>query len=262
MIKKGRSPWRIQRSVIYALFLREIRGRFGKYRLGYLWAVLQPLLHILAMALIFGHASKKGMPEVDYLVLLTSGFVPWFFFSQTVNKCMSAVDGNRSLFSYRQVKPIDAILARMQVEFVTYAVLMMALLSVGWLLGRNVSMADPVGVLCSYLLLILIASAFGTVFCIAAAFSDDVPRFVPILMRPLYFVSGLFFPLSVIPPDMRYLFDWNPILHFVELSRGHWFSSYPAVITTYDYLVKCVLVAMFLALLLYRRFRIRLVTTV
>jgi len=262
VIKRIRSPWRIQRSVIYALFLREIRGRFGKYRLGYLWAVLQPLLHILAMALIFGHASKRGMPEIDYLVLLVSGFVPWFFFSQTINKCMSAVDGNRSLFAYRQVKPIDAIMARVQVELVTYTVLMAALLAIGGLLGRSVAMSDPLGVLCSYLLLVILAIAVGMVLCIAAAFFDDLVRFVPILMRPLYFVSGLFFPLSVIPPEMRYLFDWNPILHFVELSRGHWFASYPAVITSYDYLIQSVMVLMLFALLLYRRFRIRLVTTV
>ena len=36
----------IQLRVIGALILREIRGRFGRAKLGYLWAIFEPLMHI------------------------------------------------------------------------------------------------------------------------------------------------------------------------------------------------------------------------
>lgn len=258
----ARSAWRIQRGVIYALFLREIRSRFGKFRLGYLWAVMQPMIHIMFMALIFGHASKSKLPGIDYLVVLISGFVPWFFFSQVISRCQGAVEANRGLFSYRQVKPVDAILARIQVELVTYSALMIILLGGCLLFGVDAGMHDPLGVLFSYSLFIVLSTALGMIVCIGSTFSLEVAKFIPFLMRPLYFMSGLFFPLSVVPPDMRVYFTWNPILHFMELSRGHWFASYPSVITDYSYFAQITLGITFFALLLYKRFRIRLLTTV
>ena len=39
--------------VIRAIILRETRVRFGRKRLGYLWALLEPMLHILALSGIF-----------------------------------------------------------------------------------------------------------------------------------------------------------------------------------------------------------------
>jgi hypothetical protein len=37
-----RSPLAVQRAVLFALIVRELRTRFGRYRLGYLWVVLEP----------------------------------------------------------------------------------------------------------------------------------------------------------------------------------------------------------------------------
>jgi capsular polysaccharide transport system permease protein len=36
----ARSGLEVQQAAVKALFLREIKTRFGKYRLGYLWAAL------------------------------------------------------------------------------------------------------------------------------------------------------------------------------------------------------------------------------
>lgn len=38
----ARSGFEVQKVTVEALFLREIRTRFGKFRLGYLWAILEP----------------------------------------------------------------------------------------------------------------------------------------------------------------------------------------------------------------------------
>ncbi|HAX2293506.1 TPA: ABC transporter permease, partial [Escherichia coli] len=50
----ARSGFEVQKAAVHALFLRELRTRFGKYRLGYLWAVLEPAAHLLIMLAIFG----------------------------------------------------------------------------------------------------------------------------------------------------------------------------------------------------------------
>ena len=43
-------------------------------------------------------------------------------------------------------------------------------------------------------------------------------------MRPLWFISGVFFSISNIPPTIRPWLSWNPVLQAAELTR-HAFSS-------------------------------------
>lgn len=45
----ARSGFEVQKVTVEALFLREIRTRFGKFRLGYLWAILEPSAHLLIL---------------------------------------------------------------------------------------------------------------------------------------------------------------------------------------------------------------------
>ncbi len=52
----ARSGFEVQKVTVEALFLREIRTRFGKFRLGYLWAILEPSAHLLILLKI-----KKGI---------------------------------------------------------------------------------------------------------------------------------------------------------------------------------------------------------
>ena len=54
-----RTAWKIQKSVIYAFFARELKTRFGDYQLGYVWALLEPVAHLLILLAIFGAAGTK-----------------------------------------------------------------------------------------------------------------------------------------------------------------------------------------------------------
>ena len=46
----ARTPFEIQKAVVFALFVRELKTRFGKYRLGYVWALLQPIAHVMVLS--------------------------------------------------------------------------------------------------------------------------------------------------------------------------------------------------------------------
>lgn len=115
-----RTGFEVQKAAIFALFLREIRTRFGKYRLGYLWAILQPagqLLILLAFAhFVFGHQ----MQGISYTVFFSGGVAPWFLFTNIAIRSINAVQANAGLFTYRPVRPIDAVIARSPLELIVY----------------------------------------------------------------------------------------------------------------------------------------------
>ena len=72
---KEQSPWKSQVLVIKALFKRELITRFGKYKLGAVWILLDPLLSVLFLGLILGPFLGRSQGEIPYIFFLLCGFM-------------------------------------------------------------------------------------------------------------------------------------------------------------------------------------------
>ena len=116
-----RTPWEIQRSVIYALLIRELKTRMGGKWLGAFWAFGQPLAHVMFMDFMLETVRGRVMANVDFSVFLVTGVIPFALFKNLSLRLMGAVEANRGLFAYRQVKPMDAFLSRALLEIVISA---------------------------------------------------------------------------------------------------------------------------------------------
>jgi len=81
------------------------------------------------------------------------------------------------------------------------------------------------------------------------------------VMRPMFFISGIFFAGTMIPQQYWYVFSWNPIFHAIELSRDAFFSSYITPIGSWSYLSVCALVSFTSGLMLFYNKRTRFVST-
>jgi capsular polysaccharide transport system permease protein len=72
-----RTPWQIQRAVVFALFLREMKTRFGAKKYGYFWAIAEPAAIIVVFWAMFGLHLRRGMAGVDYPMFLMTGMLPF-----------------------------------------------------------------------------------------------------------------------------------------------------------------------------------------
>lgn len=256
-----RSSLDIQRSVIFAFFLRELKTRFGNYRLSYLWAVLEPLLHLCVILAVFGALGRKFMPGVDFVAFVVTGLEPFFLFRQICNRTADAVSANRPLLVYRTVQPLDDIWARILLELVIFFAVICLLLGGYSLFGHPVWPVRPLEVFLAWFLLAVFAGGVGITFGVVYAFFSDASKILPMLNRPLYFVSGVFFPLAVIPLSHRHWFLWNPILHAIELGRENFFVDYPSAGASWLYLTVCAVSSLTLGLGLYRLKRFQLLAS-
>ena len=233
----GRSAWQIQKSVIYALLLREIKTRFGKYQLGYIWALLEPAMHVLILAVVFGLAARVIMPGVDFEVFLATGIIPWFLFSNVATRGIGAVSANKGLFSYRHVKPIDTYFARGLLEIAIY-IIVFAVFMVGLnLTGYDTSIEDPLRYIEAWLALIFLATGWGCLFFVISALYDEFEKIGNLIVKPMYFMSGIFFTAESIPSQFVNFFMINPVLHFMELSRSAYFQAYDSSYGSMLYIV-------------------------
>ena len=56
-------------------------------------------------------------------------------------------------------------------------------------------------------------------------------------MMPLLFVSGVFFTLESVPPNVRYYMSWNPIIHGVEMFRDGYYPNFRSAGLDKEFLV-------------------------
>ncbi|MDR1007124.1 MAG: ABC transporter permease [Campylobacteraceae bacterium] len=248
------SPFRQFLLVILALFLRELKTRFGRVRFGVFWTIAEPMVHIVILLFIFVFIRGRMMPQVPFELFLITGLIPFFLFRHIVTGLMASIDANKSLFAYTPVKPIDTYITRTILEVVIYIVIfVIIILGFGFWGGLDVSVSNPLGVLAIFAIIVLTGFSFGVLASILHSIFPATKMVVSIIMLPLYFLSAIMYPLWIIPSQYVEYLKYNPILHLIELFRRNYFSHYPQIdgINIF-YPLSVTLGALFIGLYLYR----------
>jgi capsular polysaccharide transport system permease protein len=244
--------FQIQRSVIFALMMRELKTRFGVYRLGYVWTLLEPALLISVFISIRAfRALHRDFPGIDTPVFFLTGIVPFYMFKDIISRLMGGITANEGLFNYRQVRAIDPLIARFLLEGVIYLFVYILFWTVMTLFGLNTTIHDPLGLMLIYLVLYLFSFGVGVIFCILYTMYEEARKILPIILHPLLFISAVFFPMQIIPKQYWGWLLWNPLVHVMELSRERFFVSFRTTAGDPVYLGVCTIAALALGLSLY-----------
>ncbi len=111
---------KVQSRVIRASILRETRTRFGRSKLGYLWALFEPMAYILTLLAIFSAMDRGSpIPGIDLAMFFFSAIIPWLMFARISGAVSRAIKSSKALLTYPQVKGIDIMLALLILEFCT-----------------------------------------------------------------------------------------------------------------------------------------------
>lgn len=247
--------------VIFALMMRELKTRFGANRLGYFWALAEPIAQVAVMGLIFSLIGRNSVANIPVALFLFTGMLPFKLFSKLLTQLSAAVSANRGLLSYRQVSAIDPVITRVLIELATYLVVYFLIMLVMAWLGFDVIPQNLLGVLAASSLLVVGAIGIGLMLCCAVTYWNDTSKVVSMVMQPMFLVSGIFFCAPMIPPQYWYLFDWNPIFHAIELSRDMYFQAYITPIGSWLYLSLFALFSFSLGLALFYQHRQRFIAS-
>lgn len=241
--------------VLFALYLRELKGRLDGRWGSALWVVGEPLANLAAMLLLYSAMRTHSVGGIDTLLFLVSGQLPYLLFKSLVLRLMDAIDANQGLFAYRQVKPLDAVLARAGVELTLFgSVSALCLAGLVWL-GHDVWPEHPLEMAGTLTLLVLLGIGLGLLCAVATGGALTRTRgFVRMAFFPIYLASGAIFPLSTLPQGLREWLLLNPLAHLLEVIRSSLFGAryHPMQGVNLDMVVAWILIGTTVALSMYR----------
>lgn len=255
-----RSAFSITLDVWRAIFLREALDRLFGMRAAWFWLLVEPVLHIGFVASVWSLIRRHAAGGIDIAVWITVGMLAFFLFRRTAIQVMYAIDCNRPFFVYRQVKPFDTAIVRGALEAFLMAIISMVILLIGGLLGHAAVPKDPLLVITAVAGLWLLGVGYGLLASVLMKLVPESEHILNILMLPLYLISGVIWPVSSLPQPYRNILMLNPIVHGLEAVRQGFVPYYHAVTgASLGYIYAIALIAIFLGLMLYRRFALTLV---
>lgn len=245
-----RKPWQIWLDVVFALFAREIKV-MSNDKLGVSWSVISPIMFIMVLSFLRGRLNGGETHTIPTFLFMAYGLLLMEAFNLTLNSGSAAILKNKALYAFRQVQPISAVIAAGLFELLVKAFVVLGIAIATYFLNMEVHVADPLSIVANIILLWLLALSIGLLLGIATLYVPEIKKLQALVTRPLFFISGVFFSLQDIPKDFWWLFDWNPILHAIELSRYAAYPSYGNEGVSFTYLILLTLVTMFLTLSFY-----------
>mgnify|MGYP002084828576 CR=1 FL=1 len=252
-----RAAARTQARVVGALMLREARTRFGRTQLGYFTSLIEPVAGIATFSIAataLGHLPPYGTSLPMFFAL---GMLSYNAFRRVSAFCTPAFDANQALLHYPIVKQVDTLIARAALELAMTAFACVAVL-VGLVMIYGLPRpARIAGMALAVVLLAMLGFGLGSLNAVIGRVFKSWRSIEPLLMRPLFFLSGVLFVPDRLPPKVLPWLAWNPVMHGVELMRASYYSAYRSATLSVGYLAAWALVLVVMGLAAERAMRIR-----
>lgn len=255
MLQLFRDVYRF-RELIWALAVKELRVRYKRSVLGFLWALLNPLMMMIILTLVFGSIMRFSIDH--YAIFLLSMLLPWTFFSQALAYSVESVVGNAQLLKKVRVPklvfPMAAVVANI-INFLLSLVPLALLIAV---------LRFPLHWTWIYLpipMLGLFLFTLGSAFFFAAinVFFRDVSHIVQILLSAWFYASPIIYSLDFIPKKYHIFFRLNPMLYVLN---GFRLSIYYGLLPTLPSVamsLACGIVALVIGFALFQHYQDRFV---
>ena len=228
-----------QLRVVAALIRREMRAHFGESRMGYLWALVEPCLHVALMMVVFIYIMhRRPALGTSTALFVLSGVIPYFLYSKIASYVSQSINGNRQLLTLPPVKLHDVIVARTVLEAATYVFVGCILFFALFMSGVAEAVPyDLLPVMQALGIAIVLGTGIGMINIVILSYIHNWMTFFGFLSTPLWFFSGMWYVPEEIPEPFRHYMLYNPIMHIVMLSRSGFYREFKATLLDMPYLI-------------------------
>ncbi len=214
------------RELIWKLSKNDFKKRYAGSYLGFLWALVQPVVTVLMYWIVFDKVFQTRSQlvasgvEVPYVLYLTAGLVPWFYFSEAIT------NGTNALIEYSylvkkvvfniSILPIIKLIAATFIHVFFVAVLLIVAACYGYY--PNVYTIQVVYY--SFCLFVLVL-AMSYCSCAVVVFFRDLAQIINIGLQVGMWATPILWNIDMISDErLLILFKLNPLVYIVNGYRN------------------------------------------
>ena len=205
------------KNLLKQLVATDIKLKYRRSVLGYLWSVLNPLLIMLVMTAVFSYMFRFDIP--NFPVYLLTGNILFTFFSESTNMGMTSIVSNASLIKKTYIPKYIFTLSKVTSSLVTLLFSMAALLIVMIITGTKFTLLV---LLAPLVLLQLYVFSLGVSMFLSsmAVFFRDMQYLWGVIITAWMYMTPIFYPESTWPAAYAFYFKaLNPLYSYIRQFR-------------------------------------------
>jgi len=206
------------RHLIWKLARNDFKKRYAGSYLGAVWAMVQPVVTVAMYYVVFDVIMGTGnamVPDKPYVLFLTAGLVPWFYFNEALN------NGTNALLEYNylvkkvvfkiSVLPIIKIIAATFIH--VFFVLVMLVIAAIYGYYPSVYMIQLV-----YYSFCLFVFVLGLCYstCAIMVFFKDIAQIISILLQIGMWATPILWDVNTLSPTVQMIVKINPLVYIVN----------------------------------------------
>ncbi len=213
------------RRLIWKLAKNDFKKRYAGSYLGAVWAMVQPVVTVVMYYIVFDviigstrQLASDGV-EIPYVLFLTAGLVPWFYFSEALT------NGTNALIEYNYlVKKVVfkiSILPIIKIIAATFIHVFFAgvLLIISCIYGYYPTIYTIQLVYYSFCMFIFVlALSYST--CAIMVFFKDIGQIISIILQIGMWATPILWNINGISSTMQVIVKINPIVYIVNGYRS------------------------------------------
>lgn len=199
------------------LVFKDIKLKYRRSFLGYLWSILNPLMIMCIMVIVFSNMFRFDI--VNYPVYLIIGQTIFNFVSDATNQAMWSITGNAALLKKTYVPKYIFTLSKVTSSCVNtfFALGAMLIVFIVCRVRFNIYMLFiPVILLQVYIFCI----GLGLILAQATVFFRDIQYIYAAFLTAWMYLTPIFYPISQLPFRLMWIIKhFNPLYSYIAQFR-------------------------------------------
>ncbi|MCM1174346.1 MAG: ABC transporter permease [Blautia sp.] len=224
------------RGLLLDLAKNDFKTKYAGSYLGIIWAFIQPVVTILVYWFVFQVGFRSGAVDgAPFVLWLTAGLVPWFFFNEVLN----SATGSLLDYSYLVKKVVFNIEVIPSVRIVSslfvHVFFVMFMLFIFLLNGISPSLAWLQLIYYSFCLVMLV---MGITYLTSALviFFRDLAQIIVVVLQVAMWMTPILWNSNMLSDKLQIIFKINPLYYIIQGYRDalmyhkyFWDSEYQTV---------------------------------
>lgn len=204
------------KSLLSEFVIRDLKIKYRRSFLGYLWSLLNPLLMMIVLTAVFSNFFRFDIPNFP-VYLLTGQIIFNFFAESTTTSMNSIIDSGgliKKIYIPKYIFPISRVIS----SFITLLFSLVALLLV--MLVTNVEIMPVILLFPLPLIYVFIfATGIGLILSVFAVYFRDTLHLYTVLLSAWTYLTPIFYPVKILPDYILPVVYSNPMYYYVQAFR-------------------------------------------